>query len=161
MFLAIILSVVVIFIHLNEDKMDMSGEITTRNNRLHRFIEINMDNYKELLEENWVLCINCEVNPYNDMSFYELLYITNIATLSIDSINTAMIFDMFNLSRTDSLYYIWNGVVLDQNGEIVSIINLNKKKSIANIIDVYLLSKVRSLHKYVRLFASKLRKYSH
>ncbi|ELQ75577.1 hypothetical protein THOM_1440 [Trachipleistophora hominis] len=104
MFLAIILSIITIFIHFNEEYRVEVNQITTKNNKLHKFLELNTNNYRELLSDDWILSVNYKINPYEDMNIYELLYTVNIASLSLDSFENVRIFDLLNLSKVPGFF---------------------------------------------------------
>lgn len=156
MFLAIILSIIVIFIHFNEEYNVYIDQITTRNNKLHRFLELNADNYRELLSDDWILSVNYKIDPYEEMSIYELLYTVNIAFLSLDSLENVRIFDLFCLSKIPAFYYVKNGVVLDQGNKIVTSLDLKRKNDFINVVDFYVLSKVHDIYDSLRKLMKRM-----
>ncbi|ELA48428.1 hypothetical protein VCUG_00037 [Vavraia culicis subsp. floridensis] len=156
MFLAIILSIIVIFIHFNEEYNVYVDQITTRNNKLHRFLELNADNYRELLSDDWILSVNYKIDPYEEMGIYELLYTVNIAFLSLNSFENVRIFDLLCLSKIPAFYYVKNGVVLDQGNKIVTSLDLDRKNDLINVVDFYILSKVHDMYDYLRKFMKRM-----
>lgn len=156
MFLTVILAIIVIIIHFREHIPKEGSEITTRNNKLHQYLDLDFNNCKEILEDDWILSVNHKIDPYESINIYELLYSVNIASLTIDSFQKAIILDSLNITQVPALFYIRNGVVLDSGSKIVSILDFKKKTDLMNVIDLYCLAKVNRLHKYLKSLLTRV-----
>lgn len=155
MFLSMMLSIAIIIIHFNEENKTEVNEIRKSNNKIHKFIYLNKNNMIDLLHEEWVLCVNCDVNSYENLSIYQLLFVTNISILNIDSLETAMVSNKFCVSKIPMVYYIKNGVLLGHNNKTIRILDLNKKCDLINVIDLHCLSLLFSIFKYLRSYIHK------